>query len=329
METVVQKLGNSSTYDFNRDYKSITNADPIRPKVRTLEYRFVLDTVHLRSAKKSLLIEEQIERQANRQLEQMLEKEMPSIYTTGSNDLYTNKIKEIFYDDVSNTVQYKYLIDYCNTCSTDTTATYILPKRKYYCDGSDNYATTWTRGYAGSWDNVRSYTSNDCQWRLIKEDPVPLPPPGSRLRDIIQARQAPMLIVPNRKPLVAAPDIREIRARETLRRIVGDDRFRRFLKNAFIHVRGKSGKSYQIFTGHGMTNVFENGQQVERLCVVLDGDFAPTDSLLMRYLLILNSEEEFRKLAISHSVYNPAKFRSNEPDLRPLPEIFRSLKAVA
>jgi hypothetical protein len=98
-------------------------------------------------------------------------------------------------------------------------------------------------------------------------------------------------------------DIRETRARETLKRVLGDDKFKRFLKHGFVSVRAKSGLVYQIFPAHGITNVYRDGEHIERLCVVLRGSFPPTDSLIMRYLLILNDERDFRKHAIEHKVY--------------------------
>lgn len=149
--------------------------------------------------------------------------------------------------------------------------------------------------------------------------------PSERLRQMIQARQGPMIMT--RNPLKAPADEREVRARETLLRVIGEDKFRNFLKHGFITVRGKSGKVYQIFTGHGITCVYDRGQMVERLCVILTGNFPPTDELIMRYLMILNNEDDFRAKAIKHSVTQ--KKVADPVDLRPLPEIYRELRKVA
>ena len=151
----------------------------------------------------------------------------------------------------------------------------------------------------------------------------PVVKPGDRLREIIQARQAPMILV-SRTPLMTPKDIREIRARETLCRVIGEDKFQRFLKDGFVSVRAKSGLVYQIFPGHGITNVYKEGDHIERLCVVLRGEFPPTDSLIMRYLIILNDENRFRGYAIKHQVI--AKKPQIVADERSLTEIFRDLK---
>jgi hypothetical protein len=117
-----------------------------------------------------------------------------------------------------------------------------------------------------------------------------------------------------------------MRARETLRLCLGEEKFRSFIKNGFVTARGKSGLVYQIFPGHGITAVYKNGQMVERLCVVFRGDFPPADSLIMRFLLILNDEDEFRSHAIKHGT-TQRQTAAAVADLENLPDIYRRLKA--
>ncbi len=151
--------------------------------------------------------------------------------------------------------------------------------------------------------------------------------PQSRLRKMIASRQAPMVITASktRNPLKVAADIREERARETLRRVLGEEKFRNYVSNGFVSVKARSGLVYQIFPGHGITCVYDRGKMVDRLCVVLNGSFPPTDSLIMRYLMILNNEQQFRGYAIKHSV-NQVPQQTVKIDTRPLTEIFRELK---
>jgi hypothetical protein len=148
---------------------------------------------------------------------------------------------------------------------------------------------------------------------------------SERLKAIIDERCAPKILT-NRKFMPNTQDIREIRARETLRRVIGEDKFRNFLKKGFVSVKGKSGKAYQIFPANGITNVYQGSIMVERLCVVLSGNFPPTDSIIMRYLLILNNEQHFRNLAIKHEVL--VKKPIPVVDERNLVEIYKSLKAA-
>jgi hypothetical protein len=150
--------------------------------------------------------------------------------------------------------------------------------------------------------------------------------PAERLKEILNSRMAPS-VLSNCRPLGLTKDIREIRARETLLRVLGETKYRDFVRRGFISVRAKSGLVYQIFPGHDFTKVYDCGKMIDRLCVVLNGDFPPTDSLIMRYLMILNNEQQFRSYAIRHGAIRPEL--PQQPDQRSLAEIFRELKKVA
>lgn len=205
-----------------------------------------------------------------------------------------------------------------------------------WTETSDTYSCNKTTTNNYKWPSCTSsssfsYDIEDCMWGntwYINHEyvPLPLPKPGERLRKIIQDRQAPMVFV-SRKPVLMPQDEREIRARETLFRVIGADKFQKFLKDGFVSVRAKSGLVYQIFPGHGVTAVYRDGDQIERLCVVLKGEFPPTDSLIMRYLIILNDEAKFRSYAIKHQII--VKKPQIIADERSLTEIFKELKKVA
>ena len=183
-------------------------------------------------------------------------------------------------------------------------------------------SSTCTAFYKWGWGDGNTWA--DCEYHPVKYPTPKILTPKERLKELLQTRHAPV-ILGTRKPLVVPTDIREIRARETLRRVIGDDKFQKFLKDGFITVRAKSGLSYQIFPAHGITAVYRDGVQVERLCVVLIGGFPPTDSLIMRYLIILNDENRFRGYAIKHQVFTktPKVVISDE---RSLNEIFNEFK---
>jgi hypothetical protein len=117
------------------------------------------------------------------------------------------------------------------------------------------------------------------------------------LQEIIRERHAPAAHF-GRKPLALPADEREARARDTLRRVIGEQAYRCFLISGQVSVRSpRSGLTYVIRPGHGLTKVLDKGRFVETLCVVLPGNFPPTDSLITRYLMILNDERHFRSLA--------------------------------
>jgi hypothetical protein len=167
-------------------------------------------------------------------------------------------------------------------------------------------------------------------WVVYNPCCINLPPlsPGERLKQILQSRQGP-LIIGTRKAIAPSAPERELRARETLQRVVGELQYRKFLKHGFITVRAKSGLVYQLF--HNSTYAWRDGKRVEHLCVVLRGDFPPTDTLIVRYLMILNNEEQFRATANrSQACHSGNPFDAGQrQDLRSLVEIFRELKLAA
>jgi hypothetical protein len=150
-----------------------------------------------------------------------------------------------------------------------------------------------------------------------------------RIKELLRQRIAPPIYT-HAKPLGFTKDLREIRARETLHRVLGDDKYKSFLKKGFISVMAKSGLVYQIFPGLDFTKVYNRGIMVDRCCVVLQGGFPPTDSLIMRYLLILNNEKMFESFAIKHGpikIVDPSSIAIQ--DNRSLLEIFKEQKRLA
>lgn len=159
--------------------------------------------------------------------------------------------------------------------------------------------------------------------------------PKDKLRRIIRERYAPAVIIKGRvveDRLDSAEDIREERARQTLRKVAGPVEFRRFLSRGFVLIRGKSGDVYQCWPGdfqESITKVWRQGVAIERLCVVLSGGFPPTDSLIMRCLILMNDEAQFRALANVHKVARQThRAEMADPHAgKSLVEIYRSIKA--
>lgn len=168
-------------------------------------------------------------------------------------------------------------------------------------------------------DVVQSWSSNPDPKAATKRK-------RRRLREIMKSRCFPGILIknPSRRPLPSPEDIREQRARETLRRIIGEKLWTQFLRKGFIQVRGKSGRYYQIFPSKNFTKVFQDGTLIERLCVVLKGNFPPTDSLIVRYLMILNDEENFWSVAIKQGKKGLYPAQTNNQSTLPLTEIYRN-----
>ncbi len=162
-------------------------------------------------------------------------------------------------------------------------------------------------------------------WRVASYDYgcYVLPTVAEQLAQILAARRAPA-VRSRTQPVGHAADDREVRARETLRRVIGEARYRNFLRTGWVSVKARSGLVYQIHPGGHITEVYDRGKMVEKLCVVLDGGFTPADSLLIRLILIQSDEKFFRSKAIrSGPTMNPVHTARDD---RPILEIARELR---
>lgn len=209
------------------------------------------------------------------------------------------------------------------TESIATTTTYLRP----FIRQATNSTSSWY-SYTNGTDTTYNHHLNywygkeaSCYTRLQVQPKSAL----DRMREILQSRQAPAVIV-RHTPVQRTTDQREIRARQTLRRLIGIEAYNRYLCKGFITYKGLS-RVYQIFPGHKFVQVWENKKRVESMCVVLTGDFPPTDSVIMRFLLIKESEEKFRTIANVHPIYAPGNIRDETPQpILPLTDIFQTLK---
>ncbi len=226
--------------------------------------------------------------------------------STTASTYFNNYVKSDNYS-----FNHKYKIDY-------GTATHTLAYKEYnaFATGGQYY-----------YENTGTYVNNSDGWVSFN---TPVLAPADRLRQMIRDRMGPSIHRGRKRTsLSIAMDVREERARQTLRRIIGEQAYRKFFRDGFITVVPKSGLTYRIFPGHGITEVYDRGIMVDRLCVVLQGNFPPTDSLLMRYLLILNDEGEFSKYAVKHSVRQGSGIIiAPDWEVKPLTETWTKLKVA-
>jgi hypothetical protein len=88
----------------------------------------------------------------------------------------------------------------------------------------------------------------------------------------------------------------EMLALQLLRKMVGQDEFRRYLKHGFILARGASGLSYQI-DRRARIVVWECGEKLASLCVHLKHDLKtpPTDEVVAKLLIVECDEADIWK----------------------------------
>ncbi len=110
------------------------------------------------------------------------------------------------------------------------------------------------------------------------------------------------IIVKSRADIIDNVPKNEMTAIETLREMITETEFRKYMVHGFILVRGASGKVYQIFRNDAHTKVWYKGQLIEEVCVrIADYRIPPTDNLIAFKTLIEINEEDFRKLG---NIYN-------------------------
>ena len=86
-------------------------------------------------------------------------------------------------------------------------------------------------------------------------------------------------------------------ALETLREVLTEVEFRKYLKYGFVLVKGKKGDTFQIFRNKSHVKVWRDGQLIEEICVNLkDRSIPATDKILAFKVAIECDEEDFKKM---------------------------------
>lgn len=89
----------------------------------------------------------------------------------------------------------------------------------------------------------------------------------------------------------------ELKAIETLREIISESEFRKFIAYGFITVIAASGRKYQILRNQNHIKVWKAGKLEEEICIRIADDKVPkTDKLIAFKTMIEANEDEFRKL---------------------------------
>jgi len=94
-------------------------------------------------------------------------------------------------------------------------------------------------------------------------------------------------------------------ALETLREMISETEFRKYLRDGFLLVQGKSGNIYQIFRKNQHIKVWYNGTLVEEICVsIKDSKIPLTDKIIAFKVIIETDEKEIHNMG---NVYNMLK----------------------
>jgi hypothetical protein len=171
--------------------------------------------------------------------------------------------------------------------------------------GTDIYATTGAyQPYNVIWANDGTGTmvvngNGTYTWMVGG----PLPTKSAAVRQAIRKN----LVAERRRRAVGLPfqaSGEELKARETLRDMISENEWRRYLTNGFLMVKGQSGKWYQIFQQYSeRIRVYERGQHVETLCIHSDGECPPTDHVINMKILAEVDEVTLWKSSNKHGAF--------------------------
>jgi hypothetical protein len=179
-----------------------------------------------------------------------------------------------------------YTLGSASTAATTATYTYSIggtdTGTTIYLDNPN--PTVWVNSAAaGSTYTITNGTisGNVISWApLSKEEQV-----KQAVKQMVRKRLTPEERR-HRQYLEAMKTPQEQKARDSLRDILSENDWRRYVTNGFVMVRGPSGKFYQVFANRSHTQVFEKGKNVASLCIHSDASCPPTDHVINMKLLI-------------------------------------------
>jgi hypothetical protein len=94
----------------------------------------------------------------------------------------------------------------------------------------------------------------------------------------------------------------EKKAVDTLREMISEADFRKYVKYGFVSVDAPSKRTYQIFRNNSHVKVWENGLLIEEICIsILDSSIPLTDKVIALIIMILSDESTFRSMG---NIYN-------------------------
>lgn len=168
--------------------------------------------------------------------------------------------------------------------------------------GDDGDGPMFANSITGGWATVDSKTG---KVKLISKGHSPNFDPIKETRRVMRSKLYNSA-KNKREPLQNKSKITdsEIKARETLRDLISERDWERYLSQGFVIIKGNSGKVYQIFSNHqnNRIRVYEQGKHLYNLCIHSE-DVPDTDHVLSCMLLIQNDENEFFKMCNRHETH--------------------------
>jgi hypothetical protein len=174
--------------------------------------------------------------------------------------------------------------------------------------GSDNFSVgvKWGVNYRCEYSNTPLTVDNNGLYQYIYNDNSPYAffDATAQKRNRIKSKLT-IIIKSRAQELCTIPD-NEWVAMQTLREMITEADYRKYIKDGFITIRGQSGKIYQIFRNKSHTKVYFKGELIEEICVRLKSNAPPTDSVIAFKTMIEVDEESFAVLGNRYNMKQAA-----------------------
>ena len=173
-----------------------------------------------------------------------------------------------------------------------------------FIEGDPEEGPMFGNSFTGAWATFCKETG---KVKLLSKGHTPQFDPAEMTRRLSRANSELGSIIKERKPSKNRSKITdaEVKARETLRDIISEADWRRYVTNGYLLIKGASGKVYQVFANHSgrHTKVYEKGACKFELCIHSEG-VPDSDHVLNCMLMIQNDEDDFIKQCNKHQHYS-------------------------
>lgn len=186
--------------------------------------------------------------------------------------------------DVVNVNQY--ITDFPHVATTATNSYVNWHYGNYDCTTSGQWVTIGScedTGATATWSYIT------CDWTWTEKETA-----AEKLKRRIRRQLSGQ---ERSRPYLAAPvSPAEQRARDTLRDMISEAEWRRYVTNSFVMVRGNSGRHYQVFSNHNRRiQVWEKGKHIANLCIHTHPDCPPSDHVINMKIMVELDEDALWK----------------------------------
>lgn len=179
---------------------------------------------------------------------------------------------------------------------------------------ADSNVTTYTNGITvfgsdhSTTTNAITYQYADGNWTIGNF-------PKLSLKDLVkEAIRSNLHIRTGRaKPLKSNVSPQELKARDTLRDLLTEAEWRRYVTNQFLMVKGRKGYWYQIFASQERVRVYKDGKFVNQICIHTDKACPPTDHVINLKILVEFDEDSLWRDGNVSEGYTPQVFTPHAP----------------